>query len=203
LFKLVIFDLDGVLVDACEWHRVALNEALKEVCNYEISLESHYNEYNGTPTSVKLKKLTEKGILARSQHATVYDLKQEKTKLLIKRNAPIRQEKIDLINWLKSKNLKVACFTNSIRETAELMLKKTGVYDLLDMVVTNQDVKIPKPNPEGYIQVLNYFNISKKDSIIVEDSPKGLEAAYASGCHVIQVANPGEVDVELFKEFIS
>ena len=44
--KLVIFDLDGVLVDACEWHRVALNEALKEVCNYEISLEDHYGEFN-------------------------------------------------------------------------------------------------------------------------------------------------------------
>ena len=37
MLELVIFDLDGVLVDACEWHRVALNEALQEVCQYEIS----------------------------------------------------------------------------------------------------------------------------------------------------------------------
>ena len=162
---MVIFDLDGVLVDACEWHRVALNEALKEICDYEISLDDHYREYNGIPTSVKLDKLAEKGIMKEDQRASVYDLKQKKTKLLIARNAPIRQEKIDLINWLKSKDMKVACFTNSIRETAELMLKRTGVYDLFDMVVTNQDVEKPKPDPEGYLQVLNYFNISPKNSI--------------------------------------
>ena len=57
--KLVIFDLDGVLVDACEWHRIALNEALKKACDYEISLEDHYSTFNGIPTRVKLEKLTE------------------------------------------------------------------------------------------------------------------------------------------------
>ena len=41
MIKLVVFDLDGVLVDACEWHRVALNKALKALCDYEISLEEH------------------------------------------------------------------------------------------------------------------------------------------------------------------
>ena len=50
--KLIIFDLDGVLVDACEWHRVALNKALKEVSNYEISLQDHYSTFNGIPTRV-------------------------------------------------------------------------------------------------------------------------------------------------------
>ena len=38
MHKMVIFDMDGVLVDACEWHRIALNEALQEVANYTISL---------------------------------------------------------------------------------------------------------------------------------------------------------------------
>ena len=82
------------------------------------------------------------------------------------------------------------------------MLKRTGVYDLFDMVVTNQDVEKPKPDPEGYLQVLNYFNISPKNSIIVEDSPKGLAAARASGCHVLQVENPDGVGLELFEEHI-
>ena len=65
--KLVIFDLDGVLVDACEWHRIALNEALKKVCNYEISLEDHYSTFNGIPTRVKLEKLTEMGKIVRNE----------------------------------------------------------------------------------------------------------------------------------------
>ena len=76
--KLVIFDLDGVLVDACEWHRLALNEALKDVVGYEISLDDHYREYNGTPTKVKLQKLESKGIVEKRDFAVIQDLKQKK-----------------------------------------------------------------------------------------------------------------------------
>jgi beta-phosphoglucomutase-like phosphatase (HAD superfamily) len=59
--SLIIFDLDGVIVDACEWHRIALNEALKRICGCEITLEEHYSVFNGIPTRVKLDKLAEMG----------------------------------------------------------------------------------------------------------------------------------------------
>jgi len=201
-YGLVIFDLDGVLVDACEWHRIALNEALCEICNYEISMSDHVQEFNGIPTRIKLKKLINMGILPEEDLDTVYDTKQRKTIDIINREAKIRYEKIALINMLKSKNIRVGCFTNSIRETANLMLEKTGVLDLLDLVITNQDVENPKPHPEGYIAMLDHFNISPKNSIIVEDSPKGVEAAILSGCKVLVVRNSDEVNIDLFKGII-
>ena len=70
--NLVIFDLDGVLVDACEWHRLALNKALKKVCNYEISLADHYSTFNGIPTKVKLNKLTDMNVLRPELHQKIY-----------------------------------------------------------------------------------------------------------------------------------
>ena len=201
--KLVIFDLDGVLVDACEWHRIALNESLKEVCGHEITLEEHYNDYNGLPTKVKLQKLTERNILDESKHEEVYTLKQQKTKDIIEREATIRQEKIDLFEWLiDEKDIKVACFTNSIRETAYLMLDQTGILHYFEMILTNQDVTKSKPDPEGYLKTLKELNFSNKNTIIIEDSPKGVAAAEASGCHVIVVKNPDEVTIDLFKEVI-
>ncbi len=203
MIRLVTFDLDGVLVDACEWHRVALNESLKEICNYEISLEDHYKTFNGIPTKVKLNKLTEMGILNKEQHERVYDLKQEKTVKIISENAELRQEKVDLINWLKDRQLHVACYTNSIRMTADLMLQKTGIFDLFELVITNQDVKNPKPHPEGYLKVLEHFQIDKSSMLIVEDSPKGMAAALASGCNIIQVKNPDDVCIKLFKEYLN
>tara|TARA_R100000008_G_scaffold86783_1_gene81583 strand:+ start:3504 stop:4139 length:636 start_codon:yes stop_codon:yes gene_type:complete len=203
VIRLVTFDLDGVLVDACEWHRVALNESLKEICNYEISLEDHYKTFNGIPTKVKLNKLTEMGILNKEQHERVYDLKQEKTVKIISENAELRQEKVDLINWLKDRQLHVACYTNSIRMTADLMLQKTGIFDLFELVITNQDVKNPKPHPEGYLKVLEHFQIDKSSMLIVEDSPKGMAAALASGCNIIQVKNPDDVCIKLFKEYLN
>ena len=84
MIKLVIFDMDGVLVDACEWHRIALNEALKEVCNYEISLEDHYKIFNGSPTKVKLKKLSERGIINDNLFEKIETIKQQKTMTLLR-----------------------------------------------------------------------------------------------------------------------
>jgi len=200
--KLVIFDLDGVLVDACEWHRLALNQALKEVCNYEISLEDHYNTFNGIPTRKKLKALSEMKILPLDNHDLIYEKKQDLTIEMIKKHAKIRNEKISLINSLKEKGIKVACYTNSIRKTAELMLKKTGVYELMDYVLTNQDVTSPKPDPEGYDFLVKKFKLQKENVVIVEDSPKGKLAAYASGCNVLEVKNPEEVSLKIFKEIL-
>ena len=202
MLKLVIFDLDGVLVDACDWHRDALNESLKEVCNYEISLEDHYSTFNGIPTKVKLKKLTEMGILSEDKHLDVYNIKQQKTIDIINRNAMLREEKINLLEWLKNKQISVACFTNSVRETATLMLQKTGIYESFDYILTNQDVEVPKPDPEGYFKVLKYFNCNPESAIIVEDSPKGLKAAYATGCKVLKVKNADDVHRENLRSFI-
>ena len=116
--RLVIFDMDGVLVEACEWHRVALNEALQEVAGWEIPIEEHYTTFNGLPTKTKLNLLVEAGTLTPEQSPLINELKQAKTVEIIERLAKKRNEKIELITWLKNNSINVACFTNSIRETA-------------------------------------------------------------------------------------
>ena len=101
-----------------------------------------------------------------------------------------------MLKKLKSDGHTVACFTNSIRMTANLMLEKTGILDLFDLVLSNQDVKKPKPDPSGYIQAMNHFSFSKEKTLIVEDSPKGIEAAKSSGANILVVKNPEEVNYE-------
>lgn len=200
--KLVVFDLDGVLVDACEWHRAALNQALKEICDYEISLEDHYSTFNGIPTKVKLQKLTKMGVLREADHQKVYDRKQKVTIETIEKSAVYRREKVEMIHELRLRGYHIACFTNSIRQTAILMLDKTGVLEHLDYLVTNEDVENSKPSPEGYLFLVQKFNVDKKNVIIVEDSPKGIAAAKASGCNVIEVENADDVNINLFKEYL-
>jgi len=202
--KLVIFDMDGVLVDACDWHKGALNKALLELCNYQISEKDHYSTFNGLPTKTKLKKLSDLGIIDKdpNMHKKINDLKQEKTIDIIKEQAEYDLSKVELISWLKNNNIKVACFTNSIRKTAELMLEKSGVLPELDMLVTNQDVEKPKPAPEGYNKIVNHFKFRPQDVIIVEDSPKGIEAANATGCKVIKVDNATQVHTENMRRYI-
>lgn len=200
--KLVIFDLDGVLVDACDWHRDALNEALFEVSNTSINEKEHVSTFNGIPTRKKLEILIDQKRVKESDLERIYELKQEKTIQIIQKKAQKRKEKIELITELKRRGFVVACFTNSIRETANLMLSKTGVLDLFELVVTNQDVSSPKPSPEGYIKVMKYFEISKEETCIIEDSPKGIEAAEQSGAQVIVVKNPDDVNLSLIERII-
>jgi len=200
--KLVIFDLDGVLVDACDWHRDALNEALLEVSNTSIEEKEHVSTFNGIPTRKKLEILIDQKRVKESELERIYDLKQEKTIQIIQQKAQKRKEKIELITELKRRGFVVACFTNSIRETANLMLSKTGVLDLFELVVTNQDVSNPKPDPEGYIKVMKHFRASKEETCIIEDSPKGIEAAKKSGAQVIVVKNPDDVNLSLIERIL-
>jgi beta-phosphoglucomutase len=200
--KLVIFDMDGVLVDACEWHRIALNEALKQVCDYEIPLEEHYKIFNGIPTKIKLQILSDRGIINKKYFDEVEQIKQKKTLEAIEKYAFLRKEKVDLMHFLKKNNIKIACYTNSIKITAEKMLKKTGILEYLDLLVTNQDVIKPKPDPEGYIFCFKKLNIDKINTYIVEDSEKGIQAAISSGCNLIKVKNQDEVTLELLRNII-
>jgi HAD superfamily hydrolase (TIGR01509 family) len=127
---------------------------------------------------------------------------QNKTIDIIKKNAHIRQEKVELLEYLKKNNYFVACYTNSIRNTAELMLKRTGILELFDLIITNQDVNFPKPDPEGYNKIISFFNLSPKETVIVEDSPKGIEAAIKTGSSICVVKNPNEVTLELLRSKI-
>ena len=201
--KLVIFDMDGVLIDSCSWHYIALNQALNEMCGYEIPEEDHYKEFNGLATKIKLKKLGERGLVKEDQFRDIEDLKQKKTVDIINELVVIKQEKIDLIKYLKARNIKVACYTNSIRLTAELILRKIGVFEYLDKVMTNQDVVQTKPNPEGYISCMNHFGVLPKDCKIIEDSPKGVEAATLSGANVLVVKNSDEVSMDKILEILA
>jgi len=202
MIKLVIFDLDGVLIDACEIHRIALNSALKEVCNYEIPMNEHYSKYNGLPTKIKLKKLFENGIITKDKIEKIENLKQKKTLEFINKDIHKDKEKVDMMEKLKNKNIMISCYTNSIRNTAEVMLQNSGIFNFLDILITNEEVKNPKPDPEGYLKILDFFNLEPKNSLIVEDSEVGIEAAKASGCNYIPVKSPNEVNFELIEKFV-
>lgn len=202
MIKLIIFDMDGVLVDACEWHRVSLNQALKDISNYEISIEDHYKDFNGIPTKIKLQILLSRGIIKLEDMHHIERLKQEYTIKIIKNFAHPRQEKIELMKYLKNKGCKIACYTNSIRKTAELMLNNSDLLKYLDLLITNEDIIKSKPDPEGYLFAINHFNVSKDETIIIEDSPIGIEAAKKSGAFVLEVKNQDYVNINLIKDYI-
>ena len=83
--KAVLFDMDGVLVEAKDWHYEAFNRALA-VFGMSISRSEHLSQYDGLPTKMKLKMLTEKKGLPSELHKFLNDLKQSYTAEIITTN---------------------------------------------------------------------------------------------------------------------
>lgn len=204
MVRLVLFDLDGVLVDACDWHYEALNRALKEIADYEISREDHFSTFNALTTRVKLKMLIEREVLKdEAQAEQVYVRKQELTVKTIEDLAEHDTDKMQLMQDIKDMNCRIGCVTNCIRDTATLMLKKTGTLDFLDILVSNQDVVHPKPHGEPYIRAMIHFGVQPEHVLIVEDSDKGVEAAQAAGVEKIwKVKNATQVTPDNFKKVL-
>lgn len=199
--KAILFDLDGVLVDACDWHYLSLNRALEFIGIDPISKEDHETTYNGLPTAVKLDMLG----LQEKEKKIVWKLKQDYTLETIQKNSQIQHEKIKLFIELKKINIKIVCVTNSIRETAVEMLTRTGQIEYFDLIITNEDVIKNKPNPDCYNTAVERLNLKPMECVIVEDSPKGIEAAKLSvipNSNIWIVKNSKEVTLENFRKFI-
>ena len=197
----VLFDLDGVLIDATEWHYEALNRALG-LFGFSISRFEHLSSYNGLPTRKKLEMLSiEKG-LPRSLHGLINRTKQVYTQEEILAHCWPSFEKEYMLSRLKREGYRMAVCSNAIRDSVELMLRRAGLLDYFEFLVSNEDVQKPKPDPEIYLYALGKMNLSPNEVVVVEDAPHGIEAARRAQTNVCEVSGFNEVNYWKIREFI-
>jgi len=203
MIKGILYDLDNTLCYCADWHKLALNKALKEICGFEISEDEHISTFNGLPTKKKLDLLINQRRIKINDYDLISQKKQEYTKDIIFEEAIVDPIKVKLHRQNKLNGLKSACVTNSITETAALILEKTGQLQYMDFLISNEVVKYPKPHGEGYIISMIKLGIYPSETLIVEDSPVGIQAAKSTGAHVWEVKDSIEVTYENFQQFIS
>lgn len=200
-YKAVLFDMDGVLIDARDWHYDALNEALR-IFGVEISRSEHLSRFNGLSTRKKLNMLSAEGVIPYELHEVIQSIKQDRTlRIAAQMCFPIVSHQV-LITRLKALGIKVGLVTNSIRKSTEFMLEYAGLLKFMDLVVTNEDVVEGKPNPAGYLLAMEKLRVLPHETIVIEDGEYGILAAEAAGAAVIRVNDPFEVSLELLLPFI-
>jgi HAD superfamily hydrolase (TIGR01509 family) len=201
--KLLIFDLDGVLVDARELHYEALNKALGEVGpEFIIKRDEHLSTYDGLNTTKKLKMLTDQKGLPVDKHDFVWQKKQEYTVKIID-DFSYDDRMRSILRTLKQEGYVLCVASNSIRESVKMMLLRKGLIEYIDFYFSNQDVKNPKPNPEIYLQCMIKAGVSPKETLIIEDSHIGRKAAQESGAHLCPVVDVNDVTLEKIKEHLN
>ena len=200
--NLVIFDLDGVLIDSRELHYDALNNALSKIdSKYIISREEHLSTYDGLNTTRKLELLSEQKGLDRKYFDQIWQDKQNSTFDLI-RNFKVNHTARYIITQLKHRGWKVAVASNSIRETIRIALDTIGILGDVDYIVSNEDVKRTKPFPEMYWKCMISLGALPKNTIIVEDSHIGRQGAIDSGAILYPVENASDLNGIKFMEKI-
>lgn len=201
--KLIIFDLDGVLIDSREMHYQTLNDAIKAVAGPEfmITREEQLSSYDGLPTKKKLQMLTEEKGLDTSMYDDIYNKKQYATNEEL-RNMSLSYKLIEIFWNIKIYNFKIAVASNAIRSTVTTALVSLGILEYVDHIVSNQDVNKPKPYPEMYWDCMKELNAIPATTIIVEDSHIGREAALNSGATLLPVEIPEDVTWSLIYDAI-
>ena len=190
--KAVLFDMDGVLIEAKDWHYEALNHAL---CQFgmEITREQHLSTYDGLPTKRKLELLSEQYYIPKKLRPLINDLKQEYTFDEVEKKCfPVYQHEY-LLARLKQEGYQIAVCSNSIRRSIEYMMEKSHLMPHLDLILSNEDVKKNKPDPEIYQTAMQRFGVRPEECLILEDNVNGIRAAQASGGHLLQIGTVWDV----------
>jgi HAD superfamily hydrolase (TIGR01509 family) len=201
--NLIIFDLDGVLIDSKEIHFNALNLALGEFNgSFIITRNEQDNIFEGLPTKAKLDILTKIKGLPSELHDSIWDLKQEYTAKLFE-STSADPGLISLFKMIKSRGIKIAVASNSIRKTLDTCLKSLGIVQYIDYSLSNEDVKFPKPDPQIYHRCMEYLVVDEQQTVIFEDSDIGLRAAHASGARVEKVQSRKDITFERIERVIN
>jgi HAD superfamily hydrolase (TIGR01509 family) len=194
--KLIIFDLDGVLCDTPDMHYITFSKAYEEWTGKIITKKEHDLDFNGRSTKAKLNILKIKNNLEDDICAKIWQTKQNLSREYIHKFLVKDENKIKLLKKLKNDGYYLACASNAITETVHTILKKIGVYSFFDLILSNEDVKNPKPSSEIYLRAMINFDCNPSNTLIIEDSKIGYEGALASKAEVLRVLNSSDVTFE-------
>ena len=185
MIKAVIFDMDGVLIDTENWLNIYWPQAAKEAGfhftrEHGLALRSHAPKYTG-PYLQKIfgPEFDYEAIRAR---------RKQLMKEHIEKNGIEKKPDVDeILDYLRSKNIKTAVATATDPERTKQYLTQIGIYDKFDQLVSATTVENGKPEPDVYLYACEQIGEKPKDCIAVEDSPNGILSAYRAGLSVVMV----------------
>lgn len=187
--------MDGVLIEAKEWHYEALNKALR-LFGIEINRYDHLTTFDGLPTKEKLKMLSLDKGLPVALHSFIAEMKQQYTMEIVYSACKPRFTQEFALSKLKNDGYKMAVCSNSIRHTIEVMMQRAALSPYLEFYISNEDVSKSKPDPQMYEIAIKKLELTPKECLIIEDNENGIKAAKASGANVMEVQSVYDVNYE-------
>jgi len=196
MLKAVIFDFDGVITDSEVLHLRAFNEVLSQY-GVEITTKNYYQTYLGLTDVDCYKLLIHQGLL-KIKEQEIAGLVEQKNMIfeeLAKKEGQLIDGVRDFLNELERNKVPMAICSGALLTEIEMILEEAGLRHLFEVIVSAEQIKKGKPDPQGFLLTLEKLNANRKDPItseqcvVIEDSHWGLEAARAAGMHTVAVTN--------------
>jgi beta-phosphoglucomutase len=179
----IIFDMDGVLIDSEPAHKLAKERAF---ARFGITLpEALYEQYKGRPDETMMSEVV----------PTLPDLKIGVQEMLLRKHRefeavehlarPIEGAK-EFVSWAKTR-FRIALATSATRRNREAALLLLGLADSFDFIVDASGFSRPKPDPEVFQTAMRGLTADSSECLIVEDSLNGVIAGKAVGCRVAAI----------------
>ena len=210
MFKALIFDMDGVLIDSEPLHKKIEQDILKEL-GVNVSLEEHFKfaSIGKVMWDIMRKRY------GFNKEVTTDELHKEKEKRYIKALTskpilPIDGLK-ELVTYAKEKGLLLAVASSASIFNINLVLKAIGLEQFFDLIVSGEQVPRNKPYPDIYLKTAELLKLDVKECAVVEDSANGVMSAKAAGMYCIGFRNlssgnqdisPADVIVDSLREAI-
>lgn len=188
MIKSVIFDSDGVVVDTTEYDYEAWKKTLLEN-GVNLSMQ----EYKGF-LGMKGQEVVKKCIVGVSDELAVEIYTQKENyfaSLVDKRGVKTIPRVVQFIKKIK-RDVKIALATASPSRKIDLVMNKVKLKNFFDAIVTADDVKKGKPNPELFLKAAQKLGIVPAEGIVIEDAPNGVAAAKAGGFRCVAITTTHE-----------
>ena len=192
----VIFDFDGVITDSEILHFRAFNAVLAQY-SFQLTKQEYYKKYLGMSDADCYRTLITEGRLP-IEEPQINSLVQQKTRVfeqLARTEGKIIEGVREFLDMLSGAKVPTAICSGALRAEIELILEEARLRHYFDVVVSAEEVKHGKPDPEGFLLALQKLNalwgepIAPEGCLVVEDSHWGLKAARAARMHTIAVTN--------------
>ena len=201
MLRAVIFDFDGVITDSEILHFRSFNQVLAKH-GIKITTKDYYKDYLGLTDIDLLNLLADKGLLRvdAQEIANLAEQKKEVFGKLAKTEGRIIEGVRDFLAMLKQNNIVMAICSGALLPEIELILEEARLRSYFKVIVSAEQVKKGKPNPEGFLLALRKLNeksrnpIANNQCIVIEDAHWGLEAAKAAKMHTVAITNSYDAD---------
>ena len=196
MLEAVIFDFDGVLVDSEKLHYQAFNRTLTKF-NYQLSIRDYYDKFLGLSDLELLQVVNKEGKLSLSnqQFEKLLGDKANLFKEMAATEAGIIEGVPQFLKMLADNKVPIAICSGALLHEIEMILKGAGLREFFEVIVSAEQVKRGKPDPEGFSLALKLLNkklhksTRAENCVVIEDSHWGLEAAKAAGMRAVAITN--------------